>query len=582
MDRSQRTGLQEELGASFGPDRDWRPLLNLLAAGDYQRAAARLTQKLTEIDDDVLARNLAAVRQLCLACHEYDLEKELHQTALTNAAEREDALRQQILAIVALLGASDTTTSLVRTDSAASKATSSGERERPTVWQQLRKRLASAYTRLRALVSTLASWESGPEPPHEGQRANPVTRGQTRSAEPAASVQTPSQRAHSVTQNVRTRVQEKATYQSYRTNTWIQRRGVGGEPQAKREKGPGEHAVLGRYRVRRGERRLSDLKGEHSVTQGARRLRGPSARAVKRQRDPFAGAEIIPPPASQKTARTALAPVEQTEADRHSLAVYCLGSFAVYQNDNPITAWNGLKGLSILKYMIAQRGKPVAKEVLMEVGWPESDPEGARRNLHQAIYSLRQTLRHDEPDFQHIQFHNDSYRFNPKLNVWIDFVEFETHVAAGHGLEATGHLEQALRSYGIAGQLYRGDFFEGDLYEEWAVGKRERLRNLYLQVADRLIEHTVDREAYTVAATLCQTVLEREPYHETAHRHLMECYMAQGQRHLAVRQYQLCARLLADELNLEPSEESKSLYKEITFSRESKTQYQAEEELSEQ
>lgn len=257
------------------------------------------------------------------------------------------------------------------------------------------------------------------------------------------------------------------------------------------------------------------------------------------------------------------APTNRQVADQPSLVVYCLGPFAVYQNDRLITDWNGLKGLMILKYMIAHRKKPVAKEVLMEIGWPESNPEAARRNLHQAIYSLRQTLRQDEPDFQHIQFHRESYRFHPELNVWIDYIEFEKYVTVGQRLAAEGKEKQALSAYGIAAELYQGDFFEEDLYAEWTIGQRERLHNLYLQVADELIEHNIRQEAYTTATAVCQKVLAQDPCYEAAHRHLMNCYIAQGQRHLAVRQYQVCTRLLTEELDLEPSEATQALYEHI-------------------
>ena len=44
----------------------------------------------------------------------------------------------------------------------------------------------------------------------------------------------------------------------------------------------------------------------------------------------------------------------------------------------------------------------------MELLWPEIDPEVGRRNLHQAVYSLRRTLRSASPA-QHIVFDNECY-----------------------------------------------------------------------------------------------------------------------------------------------------------------------------
>lgn len=65
------------------------------------------------------------------------------------------------------------------------------------------------------------------------------------------------------------------------------------------------------------------------------------------------------------------------------------------------------------------------------------------------------------------------------------------------------------------------------------------------------------------ATAVAQKALRHDPYYEAAHRWLMRCYMGQGQRHLAVRQYQICADLLAEELDLPPSPETDRLYAEL-------------------
>jgi DNA-binding SARP family transcriptional activator len=249
--------------------------------------------------------------------------------------------------------------------------------------------------------------------------------------------------------------------------------------------------------------------------------------------------------------------------EERSLVIHSLGPFRVFHDGRLITDWNGLKGLAVLKYLVAQRGKPVSKDVLMEAIWPESDPEAARRNLHQAIYSLRQTLRSDKPNFRLIEFHNDRYQINPAAHFWIDFVAFEKLVQEGQQLVAAGRTQEALEVYTRAEELYQGDFLEGDLYEEWAVAQREQLRLLYLKVASWLTEQYVKREEFTATIGLSQKILAQDACYEQAHRCLMIAYAAQGQRHLAVRQYLTCVRALRTELDLSPSPETTALYRQI-------------------
>jgi DNA-binding SARP family transcriptional activator len=86
---------------------------------------------------------------------------------------------------------------------------------------------------------------------------------------------------------------------------------------------------------------------------------------------------------------------------------------------------------------------------------------------------------------------------------------------------------------------------------------------MYLDIADRLSEYYFQQGEHAAAVTLCQKILAQDNCHEQAHRRLMECYQIQGQRRLAVRQYQLCVQTLKTELDVPPSMETQTLYEKI-------------------
>ncbi len=199
----------------------------------------------------------------------------------------------------------------------------------------------------------------------------------------------------------------------------------------------------------------------------------------------------------------------------------------------------------------------------MDLFWPNVDPEDTRRNLHQAIYSLRQTLRQRQPELQPILFKRDCYLLNRELVIWLDFVEFEKHVQAGRKLESAGQLSAAMAEYSIAEALYQGDFLEEDLYEDWPSLQREHLRNLYLDIVDRLSKYYAQQGGFVASIALCQKILAKDNCYEAAYRRLMECYLAQGQRFLAVRQYHTCVQALKEELDLAPAEETIAVYRRV-------------------
>ena len=245
------------------------------------------------------------------------------------------------------------------------------------------------------------------------------------------------------------------------------------------------------------------------------------------------------------------------------LAIYCFGNFRVYCNDLLIDRWESARGRTIFKYLIARRATAVPKEVLADMFWPDSEPELARRSLHQAIYCLRQTFKRLMPDIQVIQFSNDRYQINPDMAIWVDSEMFAQEIEQARAQYAAGKIEQAMHAYAIAVDLYHAPFLAEDRYEEWTDEPRRANQALYLEALHRLARYHVERGEHPAAILLGQRALVEESCDEESHQMLMACYMAQGLRHLAVRQFQICANALKTELGLSPSEELEAFYRRV-------------------
>jgi DNA-binding SARP family transcriptional activator len=248
------------------------------------------------------------------------------------------------------------------------------------------------------------------------------------------------------------------------------------------------------------------------------------------------------------------------ETGRHLVAAYCLGPFQVYVDDQLVEAWPGHKALSVFKCLLLNRRRRMLKDVLYELFWPGLDPEACRRNLHQAIYSLRHALRRHSPDITYLLFEDDCYFLNPELEIWVDAEEFDEHAIAGQRLEVSRRRDEAMAEYGKAEALYHGHLLEECLYEDWPGVERERLRSAYTHIAGRLAAGYMERREYSAAIVFCQKSLTFDRCDEVAHRRLMQCYEAQGQRHLALREFRTCAEALRADFDLAPSEETIALH----------------------
>jgi DNA-binding SARP family transcriptional activator len=94
----------------------------------------------------------------------------------------------------------------------------------------------------------------------------------------------------------------------------------------------------------------------------------------------------------------------------------------------------------------------------------------------------------------------------------------------------------------------------------WAIAERERLLARYLVALDRQGQIFIKQGQFELAINSYQRLLERDSFREDAHCQIMRCYQRLGQRGLALRQYERCAAILANDLGLEPAEETRALY----------------------
>lgn len=245
-----------------------------------------------------------------------------------------------------------------------------------------------------------------------------------------------------------------------------------------------------------------------------------------------------------------------------ALNAYLLGAFRVLHRGAAVESWPSGRARALFAYLLAQRGRPVQREVIMDTFWPDASPDSARNSLNVAVYSLRQTLKSafGKPL---VLFRDNAYQVSPEVALWLDFDSFERHVTAGRKEESAGHTTVVIHQYELAISLYQGDLLAETPYEDWPVVERERLRVLYMETLDRLSLIYYNQAQYAASAALCQRMLTHDACREDAHCRLMRCYSRQGQNHLALRQYQTCVEALRGELDVAPSPATMQLYEQI-------------------
>ena len=252
------------------------------------------------------------------------------------------------------------------------------------------------------------------------------------------------------------------------------------------------------------------------------------------------------------------------------LYIYLLGPFHVVLNAKPVT-FEYDKVRALLAYLVMESDRPVQREKLAALLWPEASQQSAHSGLRQALSKLRRTLRDRESEFPLLLVQRDTIQFNSQTDVWVDAWAF-TQALNQSANHLHRHLETCstcadLQSQAI--EVYRGDFLEwlsipdSAAFEEWVITVRTRLNLQASEVLRGLATYYERLEDYPRIQAYATRHLELDPLNEAAHCQMIRALAATGRRSQAIAHFKTFSRLISDELDMLPSIETLDLVERI-------------------
>ncbi len=237
------------------------------------------------------------------------------------------------------------------------------------------------------------------------------------------------------------------------------------------------------------------------------------------------------------------------------LELALLGTPQVLLNGRLVTEFKTNKAQGLLYYLAVTRESHLRAK-LATLLWGDFPEDKARVNLSKALSELRSLVR------DHILVKGQTISFAQDTSYGMDVERLETGIAGWTNSRDLDDLQNAVA-------LYRDDFLNGffvrnaSAFETWMSSERERLRSLAVQGLQILSSSLVEQQEWQRAIGSVQRLLSIEPWRESAHRELMRLYAQTDQKAAALRQYQVCVAVLAEELGVAPSEETAELYNAI-------------------
>jgi serine/threonine-protein kinase len=203
------------------------------------------------------------------------------------------------------------------------------------------------------------------------------------------------------------------------------------------------------------------------------------------------------------------------------------------------------KRLSLLAYLAASFPPGLhRRDTLVGLLWPDLDETHARGALRHELYELRRCLGDDVLCGSGEVVGIDAQR------LWCDANALEASIAVGR-------LETAL-------ELWRGEFLpglhvDGGEFERWLDGRRDRLLRRVVDAARGLSVRAEEAGDAEGAVSWARRLTELAPCDETSWQRLIRLLDVQGDRSEALIAYDCLSARLQEELEVEPSPETRAL-----------------------
>ena len=230
-----------------------------------------------------------------------------------------------------------------------------------------------------------------------------------------------------------------------------------------------------------------------------------------------------------------------------------LGNFALIGTDAKVQSVSLRRGQALLAYLALKQTRSEAREVLLDLLWPDRFKEQAQASLRQVLFELRKVSAEDGAIV-------DTTRTTIVLGPGIaecDVWEFETKSFA-EGLDGAEHMLH----------LYRGPLLDGppigsEPLAQWIAIQRSRLEGRLESAILQATADGVNLEDHHRAVTALERLIALSPMCCQAVQRLMGLEAAAGDRDKALLHYERFAKRLRLEFGETPPAELCEVYESL-------------------
>lgn len=230
------------------------------------------------------------------------------------------------------------------------------------------------------------------------------------------------------------------------------------------------------------------------------------------------------------------------------------------------------KALALVLYLASKQGETISKEVISEIFWPEQQEENARSNLRQTLSYIKKVCNEEwgnlfGEDVSIIMSERNVCAINESIDISVDIIDYRSSIQKA---KTVSEPQKKIEYLQKAADLYQGNILNGiyvrgsAAFEEWLMFERESVNQNLVEICKELSDLYREENLLEKAINCLKKLLVIDPLLEDVHLALMRLYYDNKERTKAIYQYKECVKILGEELNIGPMEETRNLYKLIS------------------
>lgn len=229
---------------------------------------------------------------------------------------------------------------------------------------------------------------------------------------------------------------------------------------------------------------------------------------------------------------------QSLEQSKRKVFVKLFGKFKITTDGFEITdeAFKTRKISGVLKYILVNTEKPISRDILTAIFWPEVDEKPAFMSLRVALSELRKVLSKCNMAFDSTKAflceNKNGFFVSDNNEIIFDTGEFIELYKLYKSITRDDKQKVDLLKKMI--QIYEGDLLEDNLYEDWLMVPREHYRSIFIEASLALAITYIKEKTFGEAEIILNKHLKIEPLDEKACGMLLQVFQNTNQKSRAV------------------------------------------------